>query len=68
MPRELPEDQYEKTDIDDEDYMRSRSAAGFCPLSRLNLNEYTPEATIVAFNPEKKEEFLEEDDLLRKAR
>ena len=58
-------DQYEKTDIDDEDYMRSQERSRLLSFYLdSNLNEYTPEATIVAFNPEKKEEFLEEDDFV----
>lgn len=56
-------DQYEKTDINDEGYMRSQEHSRLLSFYLDSvMNEYTPEATVVGFGPSQTQSFLEGDD------
>lgn len=54
-------DQYEKTDISDENYMRSQERSRLLTFYLdSNMLEYTPEAKVVGFGPNKEDTFLAE--------
>lgn len=54
-------DQYEKTDINDEGYMNSQERSRLLSFYLdSHMNEYTPEAVVVAFCPNREQAFLEE--------
>lgn len=58
-------DRYEKTDINDEGYMRSQEHSRLLSFYLDSvMNEYTPEATVVGFSPNQTETFQEGDDFV----
>lgn len=56
-------DQYEKTDISDDSYMRSQERSRLLSFYLdSNMNDYTPEAMVVGFSPNNEATFLAEGD------